>query len=217
MMYLLFIPMFFACATESETTPESIPEPPEQPSDSAEPSAEQEPPGINSESLGEGDLYPEQEAAYRNKKRMRISQVQASMIQVSGGIEWNVQNTDKWQQYSETLGVPDYLQRIREEREPSIMFQKFLNDAATESCAEWLDASSDIFQHDPLSSELSEIQQNIDLLRWRIQGHAQGSIDPILHDYLDLYRSVWVRTDDPMTAWHTVCVGMFTHPDFWMY
>ena len=39
----------------------------------------------------------------------------------------------------------------------------------------------------------------------------------IMNDYLALYQSVYSRTGEPMDAWNTICVGMFTHPDFWMY
>ena len=190
---------------------EKIPEP-----SIAEPEAEPESlPAVEEEEIGNVDLDTSASTQGRKKKRMSVAQVRDSMERITETTWGN--NTSKWDSYADSLGVPDYQQRMSPDLSPSVIFQKFLNDAAAESCAEWLEASSDIFLHDPLSSELSEIQQNIDLLRWRIQGHAQGSIDPILHDYLDLYQSVWVRTDDSMMAWHTVCVGMFTHPDFWMY
>ena len=62
----------------------------------SEPTSEPEaPPEITSNEVGSSELYPEDEAPYRNKKRMRIKHVQDSMVLVSGGIEWNVDNTDK--------------------------------------------------------------------------------------------------------------------------
>ena len=70
---------------------------------------------------------------------------------------------------------------------------------------------------DPQSQDLEDLRSNIDFLRWQIQGHRRGENPPIMNDYLALYQSVYSRTGDAMDAWNTICVGMFTHPDFWMY
>ena len=39
----------------------------------------------------------------------------------------------------------------------------------------------------------------------------------MIDDYVDLFATVYRRTDRTTEAWHTVCVAMFTHPAFFMY
>ena len=106
---------------------------------------------------------------------------------------------------------------MTEDRTPSVIFQKFLNDAATESCSGWLQATDEMFV--VAESDVSEgaVRQNIAEFRWLIQGHDRANQDPIIDDYLALHHSVFSRTQQSTEAWHTVCVAMFTHPDFWMY
>ena len=172
-------------------------------------------PPVTEEEIGEVDWENEATEHGRKKKRMSVAQVRDSMERITG-TRWG-SSTSKWDSYADSLGVPDYQQRMSADLSPSVIFQKFLNDAAAESCMEWFATGTSMFAHDPLSLALSDIQQNIDTLRWRIQGHEKGGDALILQDYLELHQSVWVRTEDAMSAWHTVCVGMFTHPDFWMY
>ena len=43
-----------------------------------------------------------------------------------------------WNEYSATLGVPDFQARVREDRSISVMFQKFLEDASVHTCTEWI-------------------------------------------------------------------------------
>ena len=80
-----------------------------------------------------------------------------------------------------------------------------------------MDGSVEMFVAESSSTETVAVRSNIDHLRWLIQGHEKESEAVILGDYLDLHQSVWVRTQNPMEAWHAVCVALFTHPDFWMY
>ena len=75
----------------------------------------------------------------RKMKRMTIIQISNAMKRVSGGIQWGGNNS-LWEEYSDILGVPDYQNSQDEDRSPSIMFQKFLDDAATYTCQNWIEA-----------------------------------------------------------------------------
>ena len=172
-------------------------------------------PQVTEEVVGDGGLGTSETREGRQVKRMRVAQVRDSMEQITGTVWGN--NNSKWDQYAQSLGVPDYQQRMTEDLSPSVMFQKFLNDAATESCEEWMSGSSDMFVLDSLSVQTEDVLSNIEHLRWLIQGHAKGTNATILQDYLALHQSVLVRTDSADEAWHTICVALFTHPDFWMY
>ena len=172
-------------------------------------------PSVSEEEIGTGGWSDESIPEARVRKRMKVSQIRVSMEQITG-IVWGGSRS-KWDTYADSLGVPNYQQRMTEDRTPSVIFQKFLNDAATESCSGWLQATDEMFV--VAESDVSEgaVRQNVAELRWLIQGHDRSSQDPIIDDYLALHHSVFSRTQQSTEAWHTVCVAMFTHPDFWMY
>ena len=115
-MIPFIMPLFMACNTTKETVPEDVIVV-DTGTDTAEvlpsePTTEPEsPPELGTDSVGEGEINPEEEDPYRNKKRMSVSQIRTTMLQVSGGISWIEQNKERWEHYSATLGVPDYQQR----------------------------------------------------------------------------------------------------------
>ena len=138
----LLLSLCVACATEPSTggapqgssgaapqttDPEPLPaDPPEDPD-------------VSSAAVGEAELHPEAEQAHRTRKRMTIDQTRAVMEQVSGGVAWTDESgANLWDTFSATLGVPDYQTRLRDNLDPSIMFQKFLDDAAVHTCDVWV-------------------------------------------------------------------------------
>ena len=145
------------------------------------------------------------------------------MKRVSGGVEWKSGNQKLWDKYSSTLGVPDYQQSVTEDLSPSIMFQKFLDDAAVHTCKNWIDLeySGDqrlfFSQIEPEEDDPSKIRSNLDALRQRIHGRSSDPNAPIIDSFVELHQLVIQRTSNPKSAWETVCVGFFTHPDFFIY
>ena len=99
------------------------------------------------------------------------------------------------------------------------VFLQFLDDAAGATCAGWIEMEGSQFHSidDPSSMEKADVRNNIEGLRWKIQGKSRDSVDPIIDDYETLFVKVHQRTDSTDIAWTTVCVAMFTHPDFFMY
>jgi len=225
MMQMLILGLFVGCATQQQTEPnivEPVVEPaePEAPIEIVEPSTA---PEIAGDDVGEGQLYPEMEPVYRNKKRMSVAQIWASMVRVSGGVEWKVGNNFMWEKYSSTLGVPDYQQSVTEDLSPSIMFQKFLDDAAVHTCKHWVDSEYDgeqrlfFSQIEPGEFDSDKILLNIIALREQIHGRKMDVDDPIIASFVELHQLVMQRTSNLKSAWETVCVGFFTHPDFYIY
>jgi hypothetical protein len=155
----------------------------------------------------------------RQLKRMTVAQVRDSMELITGGISWIDDRDSNWDVYAETLGVADYQLRVESDLSPSVMFQKFLDDAAGATCAGWLEMEDSPFHsiEDTSSTEQADVRNNIIGLRWKIQGKSRDSADPVIGDYETLFVKVHQRTDSTDTAWATVCVAMFTHPDFFMY
>ena len=222
-MISLFVLLIGCSDKENITEPATI-EPTEPQEDTAvmEP-ADEEPPVLENNELGEAELYPEEEASYRNKKRMRIEHIKDSMVLVSGGVDWVVGNTDMWENYSATLGVPDFQSRVLEDRSVSVMFQKFLEDAATHTCEEWIaqevSGTERLFfsQIEPGELDANKIRLTMVALRRQIHGRSCLPNAPMIDALIDLHFTVFQRTESVERAWNTVCVGLFTHPDFYMY
>ncbi len=217
--------MLFACSSSAEKT-DTIEGPPDVPTEQEpeEPVVElEDPPAVETDLVGEGELEPEEQPVHRNKKRMNIEQVRASMKKISGGVEWKSGNQQLWDKYSSTLGVPDYQQLVVEDLSPSVLFQKFLDDAAVYTCEQWMSAemsgqSAYFFQEiEADETDPSLILGQIASLRRQIHGQKRDTTEPIVSSFFELHRQVMQRTGDPISAWKTVCVGFFTHPDFFTY
>ena len=176
-------------------------------------------PEVGEMEVGEGEITPSGAINARILKRMTVPQVRDSMVRISGGVHWGDEDESNWDAYAETLGVADYQLRVENDRSPSVMFQKFLDDAATASCLGWIQAPDTTFfsAEDPTSVERADLVANIVGLRWQIQGKAKDSTALIVADYEALFVKTHQRTESLDAAWQTVCVAMFTHPDFFMY
>ena len=176
-------------------------------------------PEIEETVVGEEDLEETVKNPSRQLKRMTIPQVRDAMERISGGIQWGDGNQSDWDVFADTLGVADYQLRVESDRSASVMFQKFLDDAAAGTCLEWLRAEQSSFfsMEDPTSVERADVRSSIVDLRWQIQGKAKDETARIIDDYEALFFKVHQRTDSTELSWQTVCVAMFTHPDFFMY
>ena len=62
----------------------------------------------------------------------------ASMVHITG-VEWMDGNQNLWDEYSATLGVPNYQETVSEDLSANVIFQKFLQDAATYPCQAWIE------------------------------------------------------------------------------
>ena len=227
----MIVALLVSCQTELPTQDKVPYEPVVEPSEDTNPSEpsgspttepEEELPSVSEDNLGDVDLdSSEAQSIGRNIKRMTVYQIRDAMIRVSGGIQWGGNNSD-WDEYADILGVPDYQNVVDQDLSPSLMFQKFLDDAALYTCSIWLDAelqgNSQLFfvqPHDAI--DRASVMENIVHLRWQIQGKSKASEDDILDDYEQLFYTVHQRSESSVESWLTVCTAMFTHPDFFYY
>lgn len=176
-------------------------------------------PDITESELGEVIIDRTVAPSRRQLKRMTVAQARDSMAQISGNIVWGDEETSNWDEYADTLGVADYQLRVESDRSASVMFQKFLDDAASATCLEWTMTSGSSFftADDPTSMSRADVRANIVGLRWQIQGKVRDDSAAIIDDYEALFFKAHERTDSLDLSWQTVCVAMFTHPDFFMY
>ena len=185
-----------------------------------EPSAE-DPSTVEETVVGEADLEPSETAESRARMRMTIGQLQASMKHITG-VDWMSGNKVLWEEYSTSLGVPDYQETVNEDLSANVIFQKFLQDASIYSCQEWI-------EHDGLEGPYAffvdtydegnpaTVSDNVRYLRKLVHGYFSETDDPMIQSLEDLYTLVYQRTQDPTMTWNTVCVALFTHPDFYTY
>ena len=168
---------------------------------------------IDTASVADVDIRPA-----RQLKRMTIPQVRDSMLRITGQ-PWGSETSSNWDDYAETLGVADYQLRVQSDRSPSVMFQKFLDDAAIETCLHWVNDPEGTFFRAGDMRELSRdnIRNLIVDLRWQVQGKSREPVAPIVDDYEILFNTAHQRTQELSLAWQTVCIALFTHPDFFMY
>lgn len=177
---------------------------------------------------GSGELAP---AASRSLRRMNIDQLDASMRRATGGVGWVDGNgNDLFSQLAGTLGKPDYLQRTREDLDPSPIFQKFLDDAARSVCDRLVreegarpPAARVLFTRVPPDHLEGEpdppaaVDANLIALLARFHGRKLDASAPELDGWRWLYRSAYQVSRSPQSSWRTVCVALFTHPDFYLY
>jgi hypothetical protein len=202
----------------------SIPEPPQ---------VQLPPPVVDQlDPSAESNLYPDPPAindGIRNRRRMDLDQLEASIATATGGIYWGMSEGDrKFSELAQTLGKPDYLDVTTEDLSPSMLFQKFLGDAARDICHQLivreLDTPSEdrIFlveasESDTSATDSQAIESNLRYLLARFHSQPLESGSDLLAPWIWLFDSSVHVTDDPASAWRTVCVGLITHPNFYSY
>jgi hypothetical protein len=209
-------------------TPRAVPNLPDH-----HPPIERDPPPTRPVALGNGvaaELHPAPEVRTRPRRRLDLDQLRTAMLQVSGGIGWtetrNNVEIDLFTELSATLGKPDYFQTTTEDLEPSALFLKFLDDASRSVCQKMAmsdlerDAGERVLLRHVVadgSDDEAAIQQNLAFLVRRFHGRQIPVDGPALATWAWLRESADFVTNDPVVAWQSVCVGLFTHPDFFGY
>jgi len=177
-----------------------------------------------------GDLIAAKELApdLRGRRRLNIDQINAS-IRTTTGFGWvDDDGDDRFEQLAETLGKPDYVQNTQEDLAPSLVFQKFLTDAAHAVCGELMSAEYQrqpeqrvFFVHaepsDGVAEQKAAVEENIRYLLLRFHSRKLDAGADELDQWLWLHESGEFVSHDARLAWTAVCVGLITHPDFYTY
>lgn len=176
------------------------------------------------------DLLPPVQVDARPRRRMNLDQLARAMTQVSGGIGWTElrgnNEVDLFEELSATLGKPDYVQVVSENLDPSALFLKFLDDAARSVCAKMIvadmgvaAADRTIFKHvEPREASTDDaVDANLAWMVKRFHSRDLPPQSPRVQSWRWLYDSVVHITAEPIDGWNAVCVGLFTHVDFYSY
>ncbi len=178
----------------------------------------------------DADVGPPPEAATRPRRRMDLDQLRISLARATGTSGWVRSNgTDRFEELAATLGVPDYVLRTAEDLTPSVVFEKFLSDAARDVCTQALqaeiateDLASRVLLHsiEPtalLPGDEAAIRDNLAYLLLRFHGRDIEPESAEMEPWLTLISTVQSGAEDPAIAWRTVCVGLVMHPAFVSY
>jgi hypothetical protein len=192
-----------------------------------------EPPVANPVDVGltEGNpsnLVPPPAPGERDRRRMDIDQLDAAIKQVTGGLYWRVGATNQFTALSATLGKPDFQNSTNEDLAPSLLFQKFLGDAASSVCGELAavdpqreESARTLIAHasatDTIESNPDAVEANLVGLMLRYHGRTTEAGSEELNAWRWLFESATHVSNDPIAGWRAVCVGLITHPDFYTY
>lgn len=177
---------------------------------------------------------------WRTRRRMDIDQLDASIRAATGGIGWEdwrgsppTLRARYFDTYADTLGVPDYVNGTSEDLTTSLLFVKFLDDAARSVCrravnreagagapqdgeAIGLFAPVDVLEPAP---EALDVRTTLSRLLLRFHGRSLAPSAPELEPWVELYATLAAAApaEEAPRAWEAVCVTLITHPDFYTY
>jgi hypothetical protein len=173
---------------------------------------------------GPADIVPVADRDGKVARRMSVAQLEASIPALFGGITWVNGNRANPQVMfnvlSRTLGEPDYIGVTQENRDPSPLFEKFMDDMAGQVCAAAVQRDGQ--QTDPAQKTVTPYANDVDRnLRWlRLKLHSiyvpDGSMEG-LGELKQLYTDLMADTSNANQAWTGVCIAMLTAPEFMAY
>ncbi|MCO4769309.1 MAG: hypothetical protein KDA24_04710 [Deltaproteobacteria bacterium] len=179
---------------------------------------------------GEGELTgapPAAEGEFALRRRMDIDQLEASFTVATGLVWEDSAGRSQFGELSSTLGKPDYIDSTQEDLTVSLLFQKFLGDAARDVCERRSEGEANgsleplLMSHvEPTmttESHPAEVDANLRELLLRFHGQDIDPASERMNPWRWLFTSTEHVTNDPVVAWRAVCIGLITHPDFYSY
>jgi len=190
------------------------------------------------ESRGNVGLEPElwdPNAFTRPRRRMTVRQLDLAIRDATGGIGWDEAGGDYESRFFElasTLGVPDYLQRVKVDLTPGMTFQKFLSDGANVICSKLINYEQQIPAEErvflvhidpdtnPLDAPL-QTDANIKMLLLRFHAKSIALADPAMEPWRNLVNNIAGNVGPAwgewLQAWDALCIALIRHPDFYSY
>lgn len=194
-----------------------------------------DPVGVNLSPHGEAHLLPVPpgpDEGVRGRRRMDVDQLDASIQRVTGGIAWTESGAGSdnlFEELSATLGKPDYIDSTQEDLTVSLLFEKFLGDAAQVVCSELVAREQTVSAEERVllvhaepestpADDAEGVEANLRYLLLRYHGQDLSEGDPRITPWSWLFESsLHVNDGNTMSAWQAVCVALIIHPDFYSY
>lgn len=179
-------------------------------------------------SLESPTAAPVPDGVQRGWRRMDLDQLDASIRKVTGGIGWDdARGQPRYDALAETLGAPDYVVGTLEDKSVSLLFLKFLEDAAGDVCGKLVEREAaggegnvfltHVTVDDTMQSHPEGVRATLTEALLRFHGRHVAVDSPELEPWTFLFESSTLVTGTPEQGWRTVCVGLLTHPDFYTY
>ena len=154
-------------------------------------------------------------------RRISVEHLRNSIPALFDGITWTVRvgrnDVNAFDSLSRTLGEPDYVAVFNENRDPSPLFAKYMDDMAGDVCAKAVerDVAGSAAK---LVMVQSDVDANLRYLRLKLHGiWVPDSSMEGLGDLRQLYDDIYGGTNDAAQAWFGVCVAMLTAPELMAY
>ena len=169
---------------------------------------------------------PVPDGLQRGWRRMDLEQLDTSIRKVTGGIGWDdTTGNSQFEALADTLGAADFVQGTAEDLTVSLLFLKFLEDAAGNVCTRLVErekggAGVFLTQVDAqmtTETDAAGIRATLADGLLRFHGRAVTPDSPQIEPWLFLFESGALVGGDPAEGWRAVCVGLLTHPDFYTY
>jgi hypothetical protein len=153
----------------------------------------------------------------RIRKRLNIDQLGQAISAASRGIRWSQGNDDDLlSTLAFTLGKPDYFEVTNEDLGSTVLFMKFLEDAAGSVCRQMTERDLETGSHDLIAASDETVPQIVSLvLRFHHRNLAEDH--PDIKQWIWLYETALRISESDTEAWRTVCVALIRHPDFYTY
>jgi hypothetical protein len=168
---------------------------------------------------GEVSVYPQEEVFGKRARRISVDHLRQSIPALFGGISWTNPNgsQNQFDKLSQTLGEADYLNITLENREPSPLFAKFMDDMAGNVCEKAL-AQDTAGESWHIMVYPDDVGANLRFLRLKFHGiYVPDDSNESLADLKALYEDILSLTNQPAQAWHGVCIALLTAPEFLAY
>lgn len=170
-------------------------------------------------------------------RRLDVAQLEGSWAVVFGkdkagkDITWRLpDNSAGLARYARTLGEPDYIATTDLDVEPSLLYAKFMDDAARSACDQALDADAartnkgdrvllrKVEWTDVALDSSAAVDENLRYLKLRFHGVRVAADDAAtLKPLHDLYFASAKGDKPAREGWRTVCVALATAPEFHLY
>ena len=161
----------------------------------------------------------------RDFRRLDIDQLNQAFI-VATGQEWTDNGGDnQFDELSMSLGKPDYFEKVTEDLSPSLLFHKFLEDAANDVCPKTV--ARDVLAEPGTDkiflpyiewedSDSALVAQNLSYLLLRFHGRQFDAASEEVAAWSDLfYDSLALSDGNTLLSWIGVCTALIRHPDFY--
>lgn len=171
---------------------------------------------VSPDKRGDGEL----ETRYgRRAQRLRVDQLRRTIPRLFG-VKWTDRNgKDMFKKLARTLGEPDYVELMRQNREPSPLFSKFIDDMAGQVCKKAVAADAKRSKAgERVLMRHADVDDNLRFLRLKLHAiYVPDGSRAGITGLRKLYDKALARTKSKLKAWETICVAMLTAPEFLAY